>query len=70
MGVNLFYVFKGINFEVKEGEMVVIMGFLGFGKFIFFNIIGMFDEVDSGMYIFDGKIIKNLNEKIVVKYWN
>lgn len=46
MGMNILYVFKGIDFIVNEGEFVVIMGFLGFGKFILFNIFGMLDEVD------------------------
>jgi putative ABC transport system ATP-binding protein len=70
MGNNALHVLKGINFEAKEGEMVAIMGSSGSGKSTFLNIIGMLDEADNGIYTLDGKIIKNLNEKIAAKYRN
>ena len=70
MGANSLHVLKGINFEANEGEMVAIMGSSGSGKSTFLNIIGMLDEADSGSYTLDGKIIKNLNEKIAAKYRN
>lgn len=50
-------VFKGIDFYFKEGVFVFIMGFFGFGKFMFFNILGILDEYDEGEYCFDGKFI-------------
>ena len=70
MGSNTLHVLKGINFEVKEGELVSIMGSSGSGKSTLLNILGMLDEADSGDYILDGKPIKNLNEKIAAKYRN
>ncbi|MEZ4777797.1 MAG: ABC transporter ATP-binding protein [Flavobacteriaceae bacterium] len=70
MGANSLHVLKGINFEAKEGEMVAIMGSSGSGKSTFLNIIGMLDEADLGSYTLDGKIIKNLNEKIAARYRN
>lgn len=70
MGHNSLHVLKGINFEAKEGEMVAIMGSSGSGKSTFLNIIGMLDEADKGSYTLDGKIIKNLNEKLAAKYRN
>lgn len=70
MGANSLHVLKGINFEVKEGEMVAIMGSSGSGKSTFLNILGMLDEADQGSYTLDGKIIKNLNEKVAAKYRN
>ena len=70
MGANSLHVLKGINFEANEGEMVAIMGSSGSGKSTFLNIIGMLDEADSGTYTLDGKIIKNLNEKIAARYRN
>ncbi|MDX1469881.1 MAG: ABC transporter ATP-binding protein [Flavobacteriaceae bacterium] len=70
MGNNTLHVLKGINFEVKEGELVSIMGSSGSGKSTLLNILGMLDEADSGDYILDGKPIKNLNEKIAAKYRN
>ena len=70
MGSNSLHVLKGIDFSVKEGEMVSIMGSSGSGKSTLLNILGMLDEADLGSYTLDGKHIKNLNEKVAAKYRN
>ncbi|MGJ5641798.1 ABC transporter ATP-binding protein [Formosa sp. S-31] len=70
MGSNSLHVLKGINFNVKEGELVSIMGSSGSGKSTLLNILGMLDEADSGSYTLDGVSIKNLNEKIAANYRN
>ena len=70
MGSNSLHVLKGINFDVKEGELVSIMGSSGSGKSTLLNILGMLDEADSGEYILDNVPIRNLNEKIAAKYRN
>jgi putative ABC transport system ATP-binding protein len=70
MGSNSLHVLKGINFDVKEGELVSIMGSSGSGKSTLLNILGMLDEADKGQYILDGVPIKNLNEKIAAQYRN
>ncbi len=70
MGSNSLHVLKGINFEVKEGELVSIMGSSGSGKSTLLNILGMLDEADSGSYALDSVPIKNLNEKVAANYRN
>ncbi len=70
MGSNSLHVLKGINFSVKEGELVAIMGSSGSGKSTLLNILGMLDEADSGSYFLDNLPIKNLNEKIAARYRN
>ena len=70
MGSNTLHVLKGIDFSVKEGELVSIMGSSGSGKSTLLNILGMLDEADSGSYTLDGVAIKNLNEKIAAQYRN
>ncbi len=70
MGSNSLHVLKGIDFSVKEGELVAIMGSSGSGKSTLLNILGMLDEADSGSYFLDGLPIKNLNEKIAAQYRN
>lgn len=70
MGSNSLHVLKGINFNVKEGEMVSIMGSSGSGKSTLLNILGILDEADSGSYVLDGVPIKNLNEKVAANYRN
>lgn len=70
MGSNKLHVLKGIDFSVKEGEMVAIMGSSGSGKSTLLNILGILDEADEGTYILDGVAIKNLNEKVAARYRN
>ena len=70
MGSSELHVLKGINFNVKEGELVAIMGSSGSGKSTLLNILGILDEGDSGTYALDGVAIKNLNETIASQYRN
>ena len=70
IGDSSLHVLKGIDFEVKEGEMVAIMGSSGSGKSTLLNIIGILDEYDSGDYTLDGVIIKDLSEKKAAVYRN
>ncbi|MDE0598717.1 MAG: ABC transporter ATP-binding protein [Dokdonia donghaensis] len=70
MGSNSLHVLKGINFSVKEGELVSIMGSSGSGKSTLLNILGMLDEADKGTYNLDNVPIKNLNEKVAAQYRN
>lgn len=70
MGSNSLHVLKGIDFSVKEGELVAIMGSSGSGKSTLLNILGMLDEADEGSYFLDNVPIKNLNEKIAAQYRN
>ncbi|EIJ38733.1 MULTISPECIES: ABC transporter ATP-binding protein [Galbibacter] len=70
MGSNSLHVLKGINFSVKEGELVAIMGSSGSGKSTLLNILGMLDNLDEGEYLLDGVTIKNLNETKAANYRN
>lgn len=70
VGKNSLHVLKGINFSVKEGELVSIMGSSGSGKSTLLNILGILDEADKGTYHLDGVLIKNLSEKVAANYRN
>ena len=70
MGSNSLHVLKGINFEVKEGELVAIMGSSGSGKSTLLNILGMLDNADQGDYILDQVPIENLDETKAANYRN
>ncbi|WP_299219617.1 ABC transporter ATP-binding protein [uncultured Aquimarina sp.] len=70
MGSNSLHVLKGINFSVKEGELVAIMGSSGSGKSTLLNILGMLDEADTGSYFLDQVPIKGLNETKAAQYRN
>lgn len=70
IGVNSLHVLKGINLEIKEGELVSIMGSSGSGKSTLLNILGMLDNYDKGEYRLNGTLIKNLSETKAAKYRN
>lgn len=70
MGSSSLHVLKGINFKVKEGELVAIMGSSGSGKSTLLNILGMLDSLDEGDYLLDNVPIKNLSETKAAHYRN
>jgi len=70
IGDSSLHVLKGIDLEVKDGEMVAIMGSSGSGKSTLLNIIGILDEHDSGEYTLDDVVIKDLSEKKAAIYRN
>ncbi|HQW87611.1 MAG TPA: ABC transporter ATP-binding protein [Flavobacteriales bacterium] len=61
-GANLLQVLKGIDLEIRGGELVSIMGSSGSGKSTLLNIIGILDNYDSGEYLLDGMLIKGQTE--------
>lgn len=69
-GSNQLHVLKGINLEIKQGEMVAIMGSSGSGKSTLLNILGMLDNYDAGDYYLDGNLIRNLSETKAAHYRN
>jgi len=48
-------VLNGINFEIKAGELVAIMGVSGVGKTTFLNIVGGLDRPTEGRVYFEGQ---------------
>ncbi|MDE6351687.1 MAG: ABC transporter ATP-binding protein [Muribaculaceae bacterium] len=61
-GVVPLHVLKGINLDIAKGELVSIMGASGSGKSTLLNILGILDNYDTGEYILNGQLIKNLSE--------
>lgn len=54
-------VLKGIDFELKEGERVVVLGPSGSGKSTFLRCINWMEEPTSGEIIFDGEEVTEKN---------
>lgn len=54
-------VLNGIDFELKEGERVVILGPSGSGKSTFLRCINWMEEPTSGEIIFDGEKVTEKN---------
>ncbi|MDE5844427.1 MAG: ABC transporter ATP-binding protein [Muribaculaceae bacterium] len=61
-GAVPLHVLKGINLDIAKGELVSIMGASGSGKSTLLNILGILDNYDTGEYILNGQLIKNLSE--------
>ena len=63
-------VLKGIDLEIKKGEIVSIIGASGAGKTTFLQIMGTLDRPDSGEIIFDDVNVLKLREKALSKFRN
>jgi len=63
-------VLKGINLEIKKGEIVSIVGASGAGKSTLLHIIGTLDQADEGSVEIEGRLINKLNEKKLSEFRN
>jgi len=54
-------VLKGVNFEVREGEMIGLAGPSGAGKTTVTNLIARFNDATGGQILIDGVPLKNLD---------
>ena len=51
---------RGVDLEVKRGEMVSIMGPSGCGKTTLLNCLSGLDEIDTGNVLVDGVVLHDL----------
>ncbi len=61
-GAVPLHVLKGVDLHIHRGELVSIMGASGSGKSTLLNILGILDNYDTGEYILDGMLVKDLSE--------
>ena len=59
---NELHVLKGIDLDIRDGELVSIMGASGSGKSTLLNILGILDNYDQGEYRLAGRLIRDLSE--------
>ncbi|MFH1610548.1 MAG: ABC transporter ATP-binding protein [Patescibacteria group bacterium] len=55
-------VLHGLDFEIKKGEFIAIMGPSGSGKSTLMNILGFLDKTTSGKYIFKNENITKFDD--------
>lgn len=56
------HVLKSLNFEIKQGEFLMIMGKSGSGKTTLMNSLGFLDRFDNGAYLFNGEDVTHIDE--------
>jgi lipoprotein-releasing system ATP-binding protein len=64
------HILKGVDLEVKKGEIVAIVGASGAGKSSLLNILGTLDKPDAGHIFFQGHEISKLNSTDLSNFRN
>lgn len=62
-GEGRLSVLRGVNFSVRGGESVAIVGRSGSGKSTILNIAGLLDRPDGGEVYIDGEATSRLSER-------
>ena len=63
-------VLKSVQFSVKKGEMVFIVGRSGSGKSTLLHLLGGLDKATSGQVLFEGKDMGSMSERKLAKIRN
>jgi putative ABC transport system ATP-binding protein len=62
MGEIEVHALRSVDFTVRAGELVAIMGASGSGKSTMLNLIGTLDRPTAGEYLLDGEPVQDLDE--------
>ena len=63
-------VLRGVNVEIKKGEIVAIVGKSGAGKSTLLHIIGTLDRADKGQVVINGEDVSRMNNKRLAEFRN
>jgi lipoprotein-releasing system ATP-binding protein len=63
-------VLKGVNLEVKQGEIVSIIGPSGAGKTTLLQIMGTLDSADAGSIVINNTEVSSLKDKYLADFRN
>ena len=63
-------VLKGVDVEIKKGEIVSIVGKSGAGKSTLLHILGTLDRADKGNLTINNTDLSKLNEKQLAEFRN
>lgn len=64
------HVLQGVNLEVKQGEVISVVGASGAGKTTLLQLIGTLDKPNSGVIEIAGQDISKLKEKDLADFRN
>ncbi len=62
MGAEKVLALRGVDFEIRKGEYVAIMGPSGSGKSTLMNLIGCLDTPTGGKYWLAGRLVSELDD--------
>jgi putative ABC transport system ATP-binding protein len=62
MGTVTVQALAGVSFDVRDGQMLAIMGPSGSGKSTLMNMLGALDKPTSGSYALDGIEVSTMND--------
>lgn len=68
MGEITVSALRGVNFEIFDGEFVVVLGPSGSGKSTMLNMIGGMDQASEGEIFFRGKSLHDASDKVLTQY--
>lgn len=69
-GDTKFVALDAVNFEIKKGEFLAIVGPSGSGKSTIMNILGLLDKPTTGTYRLDGQETSMMSEDNLARYRN
>lgn len=67
-GDKKFYALHDVNFEINQGEYVVILGPSGAGKSTLLNLLGGMDQASSGEILVEGINIEGYNDAQLTEF--
>lgn len=67
---NSLEILKGLNLEIKQGEIVSIVGSSGAGKTTLLSILGTLDRPSRGEVYINGENVSTLNDKKLAAFRN
>ena len=59
---------RGLDLEVRRGEMVAVMGPSGSGKTTLLNTLSGLDEIDEGVIEIDGRDLARMSDRVRTQY--
>jgi len=68
MGEVTIHAVKQVSFQVRNGELTIILGPSGAGKTTVLNLLGGMENATSGKIYFDGKDITTMNDLELTDY--
>ena len=63
-------ILKGVNFDLKTGETLSVVGPSGIGKSTFLHILGTLDRPDNGKILYRGDDVFLFNDEKLAKFRN